>query len=193
MVNVLLPARVAVHLRAIDRDHPRLHQPRLRAQPEHRTEQLRQRVLVTRQEPRDRRVIRNKVRSDHPIRDVLPAVTLDPTRGPLLRRIRIQNERHHHRRLIRRAPVAVSAIRRIERREIQPLHRVDHEPRQMILRQPLPQRRRHQKRLLTTTFNKVLTHPGIQLNPADGQALRDGLATTRSSGLSRAGERSAAS
>jgi hypothetical protein len=37
----------------------------------------------------------------------------------------------------------------------------------MILRQPIPQRRRQQKRLLTITIPKVLTHPGIQLNPPD--------------------------
>jgi len=40
-----------------------------------------------------------------------------------------------------------------------PADRVDHEPRQMILRQPIPQRRRQQKRLLTMTINEVLSHP----------------------------------
>jgi hypothetical protein len=50
----------------------------------------------------------------------------------------------------------------------------------MILRQPIPQRRRHQKRLLTITIQKVLTHPGIQLNPPDRPPLRDSLSPTRS-------------
>jgi len=37
----------------------------------------------------------------------------------------------------------------------------------MILRQPIPQRRRQQKGLLTNTINEVLGHPGIQLARAD--------------------------
>jgi hypothetical protein len=44
----------------------------------------------------------------------------------------------------------VRPIRRIERLQIKPTNRLDHEPRQMIAWQPVPQRRRHQKRLLTT-------------------------------------------
>jgi hypothetical protein len=71
--------------------------------------------------------------------------------------------------------VTVSAIRPIERREINLLYRLDHEPRQMILRQPLPQRRRHQKRLLTTTFNEILSHPAIPQHPPDAKALRASL------------------
>ena len=59
----------------------------------------------------------------------------------------------------------------------------------MILRQPIPQRRRQQKRLLTITIPKVLTHPGIELNPPDDPDLRDSLATKGScrSGRSRGG------
>jgi hypothetical protein len=57
--------------------------------------------------------------------------------------------------------VPISAIRRIERIEIQPGDRLDHKPRQMIGRQPIPQRRRQQKHLLTITIKKVLGHPGI--------------------------------
>ncbi|MGI8572886.1 MAG: hypothetical protein ACR2L9_09740, partial [Solirubrobacteraceae bacterium] len=40
---------------------------------------------------------------------------------------------------------------------------------------PIPQRRRHQKRLLTITIKKVLGHPRIQLNTPDGTGLRDSL------------------
>jgi hypothetical protein len=47
----------------------------------------------------------------------------------------------------------------------------------MILRQPVPQRRRQQKRLLTITIPEILAHPDIQLNPPDDPDLRDSLAT----------------
>jgi hypothetical protein len=38
----------------------------------------------------------------------------------------------------------------------------------MILRQPVPQRRRHKKCLLTITIEEVLSHPRIELNAPDG-------------------------
>jgi hypothetical protein len=163
ILDVRVPAGVRVDLRAIDSDHPRAHQPRLLTQPQHRTKQSGQRRLVTAHEPRDRRVIRHLVSGNHPIGNVLTAVTLDPPRGTLLRRIREQHQGHHHRRVIRRAAMPVRSIRRIERRQIQPLDALDHEPRQMILRQPIPQRRRHQKRLLTIKTDEVLRHSPLRV------------------------------
>jgi hypothetical protein len=37
----------------------------------------------------------------------------------------------------------------------------------MILRQPLPQRRRHQQHLTTLTTHEISSHPRSVLNPAD--------------------------
>jgi hypothetical protein len=54
-------------------------------------------------------------------------------------------------------PWVVRPIRRIERGQIEPTNSVDHEPRQMILRQPIPQRRWHQESLLTITINEVIS------------------------------------
>ena len=71
---------VGVNLRAVDRDHPDLHEPCLLAQPEHRAEQLGQRVLVAGAEPRDRRVIGLLLGGDHPVGDILDAPALDPPR-----------------------------------------------------------------------------------------------------------------
>src|SRR5438094_1542809 len=42
IVDVRVTARARRHLRAIDRDHPRLHQPRPSTQPQHRRKQLTQ-------------------------------------------------------------------------------------------------------------------------------------------------------
>jgi hypothetical protein len=59
------------------------------------------------------------------------------------------------------------AIAGIKRVEIHLLNRVDHKPREVILRQPIPHVRRHQERLLAITRNKALSHPRIVLNPSD--------------------------
>jgi hypothetical protein len=43
----------------------------------------------------------------------------------------------------------------------------------MIRRQPIPQRRRHQKRLLTTTLDEVLRHDPNPTGPPGRNPLRD--------------------
>jgi hypothetical protein len=154
-------------LRPVDRDDADLHQPRPRAQLEHLTEQARDRLLMPRPEPCDRGVIRRLVGADHPKRDVVTAVTLDPARGAHSDRIRVDEQRNHHRRIVRRPPVAVLAIAAIKRRQIHLRDRLQHTPRQVLLRQPLPQARRQQQLLLTITRDEVLRHPEIVLNPPD--------------------------
>jgi hypothetical protein len=62
----------------------------------------------------------------------------------------------------------ISAIRAIERVQVHLLDRLKHPPHQVILRHPVPQRRRHQTRLLPITFDEVLSHTGMVLNPPDG-------------------------
>src|SRR5919108_277403 len=79
---------------AIDRHHPRLHQPGPIAQLEHLAEQLGQRPLMAADEARDRRVIGNQIAGDHPVGHVLATVTLDRARRPLPGRERVQDKRH---------------------------------------------------------------------------------------------------
>jgi hypothetical protein len=57
--------------------------------------------------------------------------------------------------------MTLSPIRDIKRRQVHVLDGVDHEPRQMIRRQPIPNVQREQKPLLTPAFNKVLGHTEI--------------------------------
>ena len=66
---------------------PHGHQPGTVTRLQHVGRQPRQRVLMTTHKPRDRRVIRHPVRRDHPVGDVLTAVTLNPARGVLTRRV----------------------------------------------------------------------------------------------------------
>jgi hypothetical protein len=63
--------------------------------------------------------------------------------------------------------MTIGPISAIERRQIHLGHRVDHKPRQMIGRQPLPHVRRQQKSLLTATFDEILRHPGMLLARPD--------------------------
>src|ERR1700677_315495 len=72
----------------------------------------------------------------------------------------------HHRRVIRGTTPSVLAVARVKRCEVDVLDRIDHEPRQMVLRQPLAQRERHQQQLLTITLDEVLSHAHKLHKPA---------------------------
>ena len=137
VIEIGVAAGVSQHLGAVDRDHPDPGQPGLRAEPEHRAEQAGQRVLVALHETRDRRVIGPLLRRDHAVGDVLLAGPLDRPRRPHPARVGVEQQRHHHRRLIGRSAVPVGAIDRVERRQVQLLDGVDDKPREMTLRQPL--------------------------------------------------------
>jgi hypothetical protein len=75
-------------------------------------------------EARDRRMIRRLIRRDHPKRHVLTAPPLDPSRRALPDRVRVHDQRHHHRRIVSRPTPTVLAIAGQERRQIQAVHNV---------------------------------------------------------------------
>jgi hypothetical protein len=85
----------------------------------------------------------------------------------------IHQQRDHHRRIVRRAPVTIRAIRVVERVQIQLLDRRQNEPRKVILRQPVTQAQRHQQDLLTLARQEVLGHHPIVFKAAGRPALRD--------------------
>jgi hypothetical protein len=91
-LTCLIRVSVTRQARAVDRDQPRLDQPRLITQPKHLRKQRRQRPLVTHHEARDRRVIRHHVASNHPVSDSLATVTLDLPRGPHPSRVRVHQQ-----------------------------------------------------------------------------------------------------
>ena len=99
--------------------------------------------------------------------NVLPALTLDPPRRPLTLRIRVQDQRHHHRRLIRRATQTIRPIPRTEHRQVHLRDHIQQTPRQMPFREPLPQRRRNQERLIPITAMKFWVMPEIVSSPPD--------------------------
>jgi hypothetical protein len=79
----------------------------------------------------------------------------------------IKQQRDHHRRVIGRPAAPVPAVGRIEIVEVHLAHGIEHEPREVTFRQPLPNIRRHQKRLLAITRDKALAHHQMVLNPPD--------------------------
>jgi hypothetical protein len=88
---------------------------------------------------RDRRVIRGLVGRDHPKGDVLDAGPLDLAGGAQSARVRVEENGDHQRRVVRRPAMAIGAVGRVEDRQVHLLDRVEHEPREVALRQPLPQ------------------------------------------------------
>ena len=82
-----------MNLGAVDRDHSDRGQPRLRAESEHAAEEASQRVLVTLDEPRDRRVIGALMRRDHAERHVFFAGPLDRPRRPHTARVGVEHKR----------------------------------------------------------------------------------------------------
>jgi hypothetical protein len=110
--------RIRVDLGAVDGDHPDANQAGVGAERQHLTEQLSQRGLVALAEARDRRVIRPLVGADDPRGDVLDAAPLDPPRRPLAERVAVEQQRDHHRRIVRRPALTIVAVDRVERPQI---------------------------------------------------------------------------
>ena len=98
--------------------------------------------------------------------NILPTRPLDATQRPIPARVRVQKQ-SHHRRVIRSTTRRTQPIPLPETVEIHLIHRPQNRPHQMILRQPLHQRRRHQQQLTALTRNEFSSHTRSVLNPAD--------------------------
>jgi hypothetical protein len=89
-------------------------------------------------------------------------------------RVRIEQQRDHHRRVIGRPAAPIDTVSGVERLEIHLTGGIDDKPREMRRRQPLADVGRHQKRLLAITRDKALAHHEMVLNPPDSTPdLRD--------------------
>jgi hypothetical protein len=150
---------IGFELRPIDRDVPEFHQSRLLAELENLHEQPRKRLQMPLAELRDRVVVRVLVASDHAQRHVLVRPALDPPRRWLAHAVRVHKHRHHHARVIPRAPAQVLALASLlDRRQVQLPHHVQKEQRQVPLRQPLTQIRRQQQTLIDLVRQVPLRH-----------------------------------
>jgi len=120
-------------------------------------------------EPGDGGVVGLLVGRDHPERHVLDQPALDPAAGSLTGAVGVDQHRQHHRRVVRRAPATIGAIPRQEARQVELGNHVQHEPRQMVLRKPVRNRRRHQHQLLALDRHEVVAHEAI-LGPGTPKA-----------------------
>jgi hypothetical protein len=169
-----------VKLCAIDRDHPDIHEPRLRAQRQNLCEQARQRVLVIAAEPRERRMIGHLVGGDHTVGDIPPHSDA---------RSRVRSAPHERRRTAATRPSSPGHT------PGDPTHPGNTPRRTPTDPSPLPRRAQTTpddppaatpahpaatKRLLTINSNEVLGHAQMVLNPPDDpRTLRDSLRPDR--------------
>ena len=75
--------------------------------------------------------------------------------------------------------MAIGAVGAIKRRQVHLGDGLDHEPRQVIVREPITHVRREQKPLLTSALNEVLSHTGMIFGEPDGANLCDSLRPER--------------
>jgi len=67
-----------------------------------------------------------------------------------------------------RAALAIDVMRRVKRPQIHLLDRIQHEPRKVVLRQPLTEIWWHQERLITVAGDESQAHAGTVLTAPDG-------------------------
>ena len=152
---------VRTDLRAVERDHTQPHEPSFRAEPKRVDEQFRKRLRVSAAEPGDRHVVRRQVASQHPERNVFNTTPFDHPRRPHTGAVRVQQQRDHHRRVIRRPAMPIRSIHAKEPVQVDLIDDVDHEPGQVILRQPVRHVRRHQELLRPIRRHEVVRHRRI--------------------------------
>ena len=166
ITTVAIQRRVGQHLGAVDRDLPKADQPRLRTERQH----LAQPVLMAAPKLRDRRVIRDLKGGDDLERDVAAARPLDLPRGPDPQAKRVEQQSNHHRRVIRRPALTIGSILAIKPVEVHLINRPQHRPDEVIVFQPIRQRRRQKHHLAAVTSHEVLSHPQMVLNRPDATA-----------------------
>ena len=157
-------AGVGLEPGAVDAHQAYAQQLQLPGKQQNLQEALRHRSEVLPPEAHDRVVVGVKIRRDEANPDIAMRRPLDPTAGENPIGVAVDHKRQHHPRVILRR--ARAAMVHLEDAQIDALDRLDHEMRQIIRRDPVPQIGRKQKRLVPITVNEV-AHPVIlrQIQP----------------------------
>jgi len=103
--------------------------------------------------------------------DVFAAASLDPAARALPDRVGVKQQRHHHLRVERRPTPAVLPIASVESAQIELVNSVQHEPREVISRQPLAQARRQKQLLLSVTQKEVRGHRSPPVESEDAHRI----------------------
>ena len=160
-VQVREPGRVPGHRGPVHRHAVPFDRARGGQQPQHLHEQPLHLGPVPPDELRDRPVAGPDPAADHPAAQVIDARVADLARGPDPLEKAVEQQRHHHRRVIRRLPLPVGPVRRGEPGQVQlPGHR-DHLPGQVIRRQPGADVGRQQAPLIRIHGTEPSSHNSI--------------------------------
>jgi hypothetical protein len=158
MAHRLVLGRVGPKLRAVQGDPTQLDHAQPLRQLQRLHQQIGQRIQVPTAEPGYRPEVRGLIGSQEPKRHILHALALDRPRGAHPGGVSVDQQAQHQPRIIGRV-AAQPAVVGVDGRQVQ--HLVDHlghEPGQVILRQPLIQRRRHQQSLIRIKPTERLPH-----------------------------------
>ena len=72
--------------------------------------------------------------------------------------VAVQQDRHHHSRIVGRCTPSITSIDCIELPQIHLAYCIHYEPGQVTLAQPIPHGRRHQVALVSLATQKVISH-----------------------------------
>jgi hypothetical protein len=141
-------------LRAVERDMPQLHQPRASAELKHLDEEAAERFEMSLPEVRDRPVIGTLHARHRSEVEAFDRGARDPPRRIDALRVRVEEKRDHHRRVIGRE-ASFLGVHVVDRRQIKRFaHELPNEVSRMIRRDEVRQRRRKQKRLFWNVLSE---------------------------------------
>ena len=153
-----MPARVGLHLGAVDGDGAQLDQTHLAGQANDLHEQVAEFLQAQRAEVADRAMRGEVARAQHPEGYVLVQLACDLARAEHTSGVAIQQHLDHHRRVERLIARAVLLVARVECAQVEPVHRVVDEVRQVPFGQPFLHRFGQQHHLLRVVRKVVRGH-----------------------------------
>jgi hypothetical protein len=107
------------------------------------------------------RVIRMRIGRQKPERYILMRRPLDLPAAHHTQAVTIHQQPDHHRRLVSRQAPPIAFVGLVDRLQIQFLHHIGDETRQVSLRQPVVQRWRQQQGLIQVVSSEALAHSHI--------------------------------
>jgi len=129
----------------------------------------------------DRGVVGSLVGGDYPERHIDVTCSLDLAGGAYPLAVGVEKEGDHRRRLVCGPTPAVGAVAGVEGVEIHLGHGVEDEPGQVVLRQPVEERRGQQEELVTLDSKEVVGHGLFSLEILTGR----GISRARHQGVCR--------
>jgi hypothetical protein len=146
------------HLRAVQGDYPEADQSGRRAQLQRRDQEAGQGLRVASPKPRDRHVVRRGVAGQRPEGEVLDAASLDLPRGPHPDGVGVQQHAQQRLGVVGRMAMPIGPVGTQERRKVDLVNDIAHEPGEMVLGQPVARVRGEQERLVAVAAKEVISH-----------------------------------